>query len=363
VTNVLFPRRLFFFDKWYFDAQCPDGTFVFLYFASLTLAGVRSGQFVISLVPATGESSLRSLSFAGRDVFLASDRSSASFRGGIVRSVPFSVQNPGAGVGTGVTFGAAVGTGVESGVGVGMGVPPSPQPGIDVSLCDVRVRLSYSPLDPPWLPADGGTLLRQNGKALTWQVPIPCARVEGEVGVGSASARISGLGYHDFVQTDIPPWRIPLRDLLWGRALGEGGALIWNRPLFRIGGDEVACCRGWSRVGSTSPVECGSIGFRLGGLRKHDGTGETYPDEMSLEFDGMGQGGGTLGIELGRTRMFLGDNVADVTGFSNRVERWLYRTFTGNPVEYKLLSEVVSSGPFQGMLAAHERVLWGRGRR
>ena len=45
------------------------------------------------------------------------------------------------------------------------------------------------------------------------------------------------------------------------------------------------------------------------------------------------------------------------------MERWLYRSFTGNPVEYKLLSRVVTDGPLHGALAAHERVLWGRGRK
>ncbi|MBM4353949.1 MAG: hypothetical protein FJ109_09190 [Deltaproteobacteria bacterium] len=232
-------------------------------------------------------------------------------------------------------------------------------PGVRLDAGDVRVRLDYAPTDPPWLPKDGGRLLSLGGGALTWQVPIPCARVNGEVTVGNLSSGFSGFGYHDFVQTDVPPWRIPLRDLLWGRALGEGGALIWNRPLFRVDGVDIPCSRGWYRTASNVPVECDCIDFELTSLKRHDVTGESFPDEMSFGFCGES---GLQAIGLAQTRMFLGDNVADVTGFSNRVERWLYRKFTGNPVEYKLLSRVVTPGPFAGMLAAHEPLLWGRGR-
>ncbi len=336
---MLSPRRLFFFEKWYFDAQCEDGSFVFLYFASLTLAGIRSGQFVISLVPARGEAALRSLSFKGRRIDIASDRSAVAIPHGHVGSIPSS-----------------------PGGGRGVGIAP---PAVHLDAGDVSVHLAYAPTDPPWVPSDGGTLLRLGERALTWRVPIPCARVDGEVRVGPQSARFSGFGYHDFVQTDIPPWRIPLRDLLWGRALGEGGALIWNRPLFRLDGADLPCARGWYRISDGPAVECDSIGFQLTALRRHDVTGEEFPDEMSFELRaaaGMESVARAQRVDLGGTRMFLGDNVADVTGFSNRAERWLYRKFTGNPVEYKLLSRVVSPGPFSGLLAAHERVLWGRGR-
>jgi len=316
---MLTPRKFFFFEKWYFDAQCDDGTFVFAYFARFTLFGKGSGQFVVCLSPPDGDAVIRTLPYGGRRVEVSDDGSGAVFGSGEVAN------------------------GTE-----GL---------VRCRQDDVDIELRYSPMDAAWIPGDDGRLLEIGKRALLWQVPIPCARVSGSVTVGERTAAIEGLGYHDFVQTDIPPWKLPLRELIWGRALGSAGAAIWNRPVFAMDGAECPVSRGWMRLGDEEPRLFDPLDRAFTVVEDHDSTGDSFPREMVV---GFGQPR-VHELNLVDSRMFLGDAVADVAGFGSRLERWLYRTFTGNPVEYKLLSRV-AGGPLAEAQAAHERVVWGKGR-
>jgi len=173
-------RGFFFFEKWYFDVQCDDGTFAFLYFAGFTLLGKRSGQFVVCLSPPDGDAVMRSLPYSGRRIETDKDRTRAAFGSGLVSSRPEGL--------------------------------------VRCAQDDVEIELRYSPTDQPWIPGGDGLLLERKRRALLWQVPMPCAEVNGTITLGDRSARIEGVGYHDFVQTDIPPWRFPLKELIWGRA-------------------------------------------------------------------------------------------------------------------------------------------------
>jgi len=321
-AGALSPRALFFFEKWYFDAQTADGSFVFAYLAPMTLAGKRSAELVVSLFPAGGETRRRSHSFAGAEVSIAEGHLAATFPGG-----ELALDEDGA--------------------------------RLRFELDDAEVDLRYDGAAAPWTPGEAGVVHRRGSHALRWIVPVPGARVSGRVAVGETAITVDDHGYSDFVQTDIPPWSLPLRELLWGRALGPEGIVIWNRV-------------GVSHDGGVTPVtyalvEAGGAPRRLytavdaesRAWLDHDATGDRYPSELQLAFSGEG---GPARVELDRTRLGLGERVADVQRFRSGLERWIYRTATGDPVEYKLMSRVTLDGEAFPGWAAHEWIRWGRGR-
>jgi len=67
-------------------------------------------------------------------------------------------------------------------------------------------------------------------------------------------------------------------------------------------------------------------------------------------------------LRLHDTELHLGEFVADVQRFGSGLERRLYRTVTGDPVEYKLWSRAQIDGEPRDAWAAHEWIRWGRGR-
>ena len=314
--HLLSPRPLFFFEKWYFDGQTADGGFFLCYLAPLTLGGVAGAELVACLFPARGGQVRVSQHVKGRDLALDPTRAWARFPGGELRLGADGCH-------------------------------------LRVSSGGVEIGVSYSPMDPPYAPSDGGVMARQGGQTLRWVVPVPRARVHGVVRVRGVRLELAGgLGYSDFVQTDIPPWSLPVRELLWGRALGPDTCAVWNRLGLKspVGDGVTRTCR-W--LGLDEDGDTLTATFHR--EQAHPATRDRYPTELSLRLEGAAA---PLDLELDNTRLLLGDYVADVQHFSTEVERELYRAFTGNPVEYKLLSAVNSSTA----LAAHEWVLWGRGR-
>ena len=158
--------------------------------------------------------------------------------------------------------------------------------------------------------------------------------------------------------TDIPPWRLPLRELLWGRALSDNAAVIWNRPCFQIKGKRAAAELGWILRDNGDIDLFSHVAASFGAEQDHPVTRGRYPREMDLAMSG--ESGGTTIAQIRDTRLLLGERVADVQKFRGRPERWLYRRFTNDPVEYKLLSSALLPGHDHPMLAAHEWILWGK---
>ena len=58
---------------------------------------------------------------------------------------------------------------------------------------------------------------------------MPDADVRGELEVGSQRLSVMGRGYRDYLALDLLPWRVPLRQLEWGRACGGEHAAWWIR--------------------------------------------------------------------------------------------------------------------------------------
>ena len=51
----------------------------------------------------------------------------------------------------------------------------------------------------------------------------PRASAEFQIG----AERFSGRGYVEHLQLTVPPWRLPIRELRWGRFLSDSDSLVW----------------------------------------------------------------------------------------------------------------------------------------
>ncbi len=322
-AGQLEPGWLFAFEKWYFDGQTADGSFFFLYLAPMVLAGKRSAELVISLFPADGGAFRRSFHVPGSDLELAPDRCSAQVPGGYLRLDHDEVR-------------------------------------VKLDLDGAAADLRYRPMDGPWSPQDDGVLVRRADRVLRWVVPVPRAQLAGTIRVDEREVRFDGFGYSDFVQTDIPPWSLPLRELLWGRALGEDTMVVFNRVGIAERGSIRTLPLGLARMGDGERMELDALTSEVQTWAAHEATADRWPVDQVLR---GAAGEVTLPpLRLHDTRLNLGEFVADVQRFGSGLERWLYRTFTGDPVEYKLLSRVSSGDRDLDALAAHEWIRWGRGR-
>jgi hypothetical protein len=68
------------------------------------------------------------------------------------------------------------------------------------------------------------TVLESDAGSIHWHCLQP--RAFASVRVGKTAA-ISGFGYVENVRMSIPPWRLPLQQLRWGRFLSETDELVW----------------------------------------------------------------------------------------------------------------------------------------
>ncbi len=305
-----------YFEKWYLDGQTPDGDFFFLYLAPMTLLGHRSAEFVCCLYPHGGGEEQARTSFKGGQLEIADDRCGVRFPGGHLQ------------------------LGDE-------------QTTFEIERDDMAARLSYEPMDPAWIPTEGGTLLKRGKDHLRWVVPMPRGRLTGTLRVGDTTLELQGHGYSDYVQSNIFPTRLPLRELLWGRAISEDLLVVWNRPGFASPEGRTHVSRVLVRQGDGEAQRLEDVPTELLDWIDHPRTEDRYPSRVTMTAPAGP-------IEVDRTRLLLGEFVADVQPYSTALERWFYRKVAGNPVEYKLLSQATMGepGPTPAW-AAHEWVLFG----
>ncbi len=320
--GALPPRWLFSFEKWYFDGQTVDGDFFFLYLAPMVLCGRPSAELVVSLFPRGGGNPRRSFHLGPGALEVDDDRCGARWEGGDIT--------------------------LDRG-----------ETTVRLAREDVSADLSYTPLDGPWTPIEDGIVVRRGGGALRWIVPVPRARLEGVVRVGDSQIRLDGHGYSDFVQTDIPPWSLPLRELLWGRVLGPETLVVFNRVGIAVEGGVERVPLALERHGDGPSRSTVGLRAELAGWTDHPPTADCYPTELALD---PRTGSGTPPLHLHDTTLHLGEFVADVQRFGSGLERWLYRTFTGDPVEYKLFARATLGDRELDAWSAHEWIRWGRGR-
>jgi hypothetical protein len=319
------PRWLFFFEKWYLDAVADDGSFLFTYLAPIHIAGRRTAELVVWWFPREGEPLTRSFHLSGNDLRLAPDRQRLRFSSGELSLV-----------GDDCRFTFAVG--------------------------DVELDLRLARLDPAWTPGRDGMLIGRGRNHIRWVVPLPRGRATVRGRIGKTPVALDGFGYADFVQTNTVPWRVPLRTLLWGRALGPDLCLVWERPVFGATPERRRVTRGYLRLGDGPGRNLDAVEVEIPAWTEDPRTGGRYPREMRLRFSPAGRDPSTrpeVNVLVSDTRLLLGETVADLQAFSGPVEQWIYRTATGDPITYKLLSRV-RVGDQPPVWAAHELVLWGR---
>jgi hypothetical protein len=91
-----------------------------------------------------------------------------------------------------------------------------------------RITWRSNPLavDGEWRPLaapTGATLYASPDGAVRWDCRYPRARARVEVD----GAVVEGLGYVERLELTLPPWKMPIRELRWGRALTETEGVVW----------------------------------------------------------------------------------------------------------------------------------------
>jgi hypothetical protein len=84
----------------------------------------------------------------------------------------------------------------------------------------LRLEGTWNALEPPVR----ATILDSDAGTIEWHCLQP--RATASVRVGKAAV-ICGLGYAEHLRMTIPPWRLPLKELRWGRFLSKTDSLVW----------------------------------------------------------------------------------------------------------------------------------------
>jgi len=200
----------FHLEKWYLDVLAPDGTVLIVYVGWLSLLGGGPCRVLADL-----------------------------FRPGEPpRSAGARGRRPRGGAGA-LDLGAAR----LDGEGLRLATP-----GLEGRL-RWRARHPAAALGAPFLRAGRGRL--------DWVVQVPDADVAGELRWPGGGMELRGRGYCDRVSTDIPLWRLPVRELTWGRIAAGDHASTWAEAI-TTGGRVGA---GWVDGREAPPEACrGSLG-------------------------------------------------------------------------------------------------------
>lgn len=100
---------------------------------------------------------------------------------------------------------------------------------------DFEADLRYGNPGVPFVPAGGSVLAGKRGGTVRWQVPGMSCTVSGTLRIADETSRFRGRGYIDVVEVTIPPWRLPIAELAWGRAHCGPYAAVYDRIAMRDG--------------------------------------------------------------------------------------------------------------------------------
>ena len=228
-----------------------------------------------------------------------------------------------------------------------------------LDLPGLRVDLVYAQAGD-WHPNGKGVLLRQGRRTLGWEVPIFRAAVSGTLDAGGEKLDAGGTGYHDFVWTDIPPWRLPAKQLVWGRAHFPSASLVWNQLTTREGAvhqNILVKHDGWpaaDRGGNGSvrprPRWIDDYQFRLADPAAPGTTLLSHP---------------AFSLSLEENRVLEESPVSTPDRIAWPPLRKTLDGLSGRPEERKVVSEarLEMGGCVERGLALHERVAWSWDRR
>lgn len=97
-----------------------------------------------------------------------------------------------------------------------------------LAACAERIAIEHPRLKVrgEWLgtmPPFQQTVYEEPGGAVTWNCAQPGARAAVRVG----DREVAGMGYAECVTLTIPPWRLPLKQLWWGRFVSAAHSFAW----------------------------------------------------------------------------------------------------------------------------------------
>jgi hypothetical protein len=105
----------------------------------------------------------------------------------------------------------------------------------------VRWRCEALGMTGEWHPLQSGmsrTVFASDDGTVEWRCLAPAAR--------AVINGTSGVGYVEHLVMTLPPWRLPLRTLRWGRISAECDAVVWiewdSRRFVYRNGEEAAVC-------------------------------------------------------------------------------------------------------------------------
>jgi hypothetical protein len=302
----------FYMKKWYFDFATEKGETLYAYFITYRIFGQSQGLVSAHLTLPDGNLMQDSLK---------TKYSSPNAEGKLALGPHFLIQQNG-------------------------------RAKIHMELSHFTIDLQYLSQDKAWIPAKAAVLLKRKKGVLKWRVPQPRARVEGTIKNTFQVLKINGFGYQDIVETNIPPWRLPLAELIWGRAHCGGRTVVFNQIttkkrnviqniLLRAGADA-------DRPSRPEDAASESEDNQRYALQTNNGDEETR----------IVKGGWTL---LLKRRSIIEESPVTT---SDRIRPSFLRNalarIAGDPQEKKMFSEArLSDGEkiWDG-LAIHERVLW-----
>jgi len=300
----------FYLKKWYFDLITPEGDALYFYFITARIAGVARGIVSAHLIGS-----------AGREVRA-------------IEKAPFAPE-------------------AASGLRLGRHAFFHRGGGVEVRLTfkNLSLDLAYAPRVAPWRPTPSGVLLKKDGgitKKLRWHVPMPSARVEGAIAVDGVKTAVAGDGYLDVVETDIPPWRLPLAELQWGRAHFPDQTLVFNQVRTRQGKFIRNLLLAETRPGSASGQQPAfdDQSFNL----------QADPRDITTSL----RREGAFGLLLTDPKVIEESPVVTAERFKLKSARRALERLTGGPREKKMVSRarLTFNGTTASGTALHERVSW-----
>ncbi len=270
---TLHPTRFpFSLEKWYIDTLLDDGSVLLVYLGAITLCAVRLARVTAELYPVHGPVV----------------RGSAT-----VRHIEGGENS--------LRFGPAAIEGDH----------------LRFTTAGLAGDLIMSPRYPPCALRE--PFLTEGSRALHWSIEIPDADVTGTLTWPGGTRTIAGRGYRDRVWFDFAPWRFPIREQMWGRAVAGDHAATWVR----------------------STTNQGVITL-------------SWLDGHMVETDTVS--GLPVGVTLEPARMFLDADVVALEGLRLRGLRGPLRRISGDPHETKWQAACAIAGIRS--VAVHEVVRW-----
>jgi len=213
---------------------------------------------------------------------------------------------------------------------------------INMSIDNTKLDLTYSRIGTPWKVAKDSVIMQNNvNKFIKWSVEQPSSNVSGRISMNNVTEKISGLGYHDVVEMNIAPWKIPIKRIYWGRAQCGLYNVVYNIVISRKG-----------KIFKYLMVQQGGINV-------------IQPDSFELtESDNETKiTGAGICLKLGHLENIENSKIADRSRIHSAIMRFFLNVTGGEPVEKKYYSsaELYYENKKHYGDAIHEMVLWNGG--